>query len=81
MTALIQTLHRLPRALVAIVVGLCLLAGLLLDGLASALFLAVVLLLMVVLTSTAWPALRPAQRVLRVLVLAVLAWALVTRLT
>lgn len=81
MAALILALNRVPRAVVAIVVGLCLLAGLLLDGLLSALVLLVVLLLLAALTTAAWPLLRPAQRGLRVAVLAVISLAVVIRLT
>lgn len=77
-TSVVGTLARLPRVPVALVIGACLLAGLLLPAPWSALLLPV-LLLMAALTAAAWPALLPAQRALRVMVLAVLGLALVTR--
>jgi hypothetical protein len=80
MPCLAETLTRIPRGLVALVVAGFLLAGLALDGLPSALLLAVVLLVLMALTSAAWPALRAPHRALRLLVLAVVALALVMRL-
>jgi hypothetical protein len=77
--ALVLALARVPRVLLALVVGLCLLAGLLLPGPWSALLLLPVLVVMGALTAAAWPLLLPAQRGLRVLVLVVLALAVVSR--
>lgn len=77
--ALVLALARVPRLVLALVVGLCMLAGLLLPGPWSALLLLPVLVIMGALTTVAWPALLPAQRGLRVLVLVVLALAILTR--
>ncbi len=79
--AVVRTLARVPRVVLALVVGLCLLAGLLLPGPWSALLLAAVLVVIASLTAAAWPLLLPAQRGLRVLVLVVLGLLTVTRLS
>lgn len=79
--AVVRALARVPRPLLAVAVGVALLAGLLLPGPWSALLLAAVLVVMTSLTIAAWPLLLPAQRGLRVLVLLVLALAAVTRLS
>jgi len=77
--ALVLALARVPRVLLAIVVAVCLLAGLLLPGPWSALLLVAVVVVMGALTAAAWPLLMPAQRGLRVLVLVVLVMTAVTR--
>lgn len=77
--ALVLALARVPRVVLAAVVGICLLAGLLLPGPWSALLLVVVVVVMGALTAAAWPLLLPAQRGLRVLVLVVLVLAAVAR--
>ena len=81
MSALVHALARLPRVVVALAVGLCLLAGLLTPPPWSALLLLPVIALMGVLTAAAWPLLLPAQRGLRVLVLVVLVLLTFTRIS
>lgn len=78
--ATVAALARFPRLLVALVVGVLLLAGLVLGGAWSALLLAPVIVLMGLLTAAAWPLLPPAQRGLRVVVLLVLAMVALSRL-
>lgn len=78
---LVAALARVPRLLLALLVGVLLLAGLLLPGPWSALLLLPVLVVTGLLTAAAWPLLLPAQRGLRVLVLLALAVVAIIRAT
>jgi hypothetical protein len=75
--AVLVRVARVPRAVLALAVGLVLLAALLLGGAVGTTVLTFVVLLMVWLTYLAWPALGGAARVLRLVVLAALVAALV----
>ena len=72
-------LRTLPRAVPALVVVVLVGAGLSLPGLAGAVALLVVLALLGWLAYLSWPALNPVARALRLLVLALLAAAAVSR--
>ena len=74
--AVLVRLARVPRAVLALTVGLVLLAALLLGGAVGTTVLTFVVLLMVWLTYLAWPTLGPAARALRLAVLAALVAAL-----
>jgi hypothetical protein len=73
-------LAQAPRWLpFALVLG-CVVGGLLLHGPVAAVLLAVVLLLLALQLFFAWPVLPPPQRVLRLLVLALITAAVLSRL-
>ena len=72
-------LARAPRWVPFVVVLGCVVGGLLLHGVASAVLLGIVLLLLALQLFFAWPVLLPPQRLLRVAVLALLVLAAVGR--
>lgn len=76
---LLERLSRVPVWAVAVLVGACVAVALVVGSRWSALALLPVLALLGWLSRLAWPALGPAERALRVVVLAaLLAWVVVT---
>lgn len=74
-------IHRLPRLIVPIVMGALLLAGLLLPSSWAGLLLVVLAAILGWFVALSWPAIVPSARVLRVVVIVVIAAAAVWRLT
>lgn len=70
---IVVLVHRLPRAVPFLVVAALLLGGLLLQGVAGAGLLLVLVALLSVLLFLSWPTLDPRSRALRLGVLALLA--------
>jgi hypothetical protein len=66
-------LSGLPRAVPFLLIAVLLVAGLLLQGVAGAVLLLLLALLLGSLLALSWPALQPGPRVLRVAVVAVVA--------
>ena len=74
-------LHRLPRLVLPLVMGALLLAGLLVPGAWAGLFLVILTALLAWLVALSWPALAGSAKVIRVLVVVVIAAAAIWRLT